>query len=116
MNCRIEFPAGDQQRFSPNLDYLARLIVALAPENVPGQIIITAKTAGVKIEFAGSGDWRGQDFESPLIPRWMFCDAAFQDLVAIRVRNFIDCIEAALPAQERHLDTSRWDLHAEWYR
>lgn len=100
MNCRIELPVGELRRISPNLDYLMTLLRVLAPDGLSGTVSVKVDVAGVSLEFAGSKERSGQILQGAKIPRWMFADSAFRELVARRAHEFIELLETVLPNPE----------------
>ena len=93
MNCRIDLPRGELTRYSPNLEHVVSLISDLAPRGIEGVITFRLSSGGVSLDFVGSGDWNGCVTSSSVIPRWMFCEVAFRELLDLRVETFMDALE-----------------------
>jgi hypothetical protein len=103
MNCRIDLPRGEVARFSPNLEHVVSLLSDLAPTGIEGVFSFRISSGGMALDFVGSGDWDGCVTSSAVIPRWMFCELAFRELLDTRVESFMDALEE-LPTGRRSQD------------
>lgn len=106
MNCRIELPSGDLRTFSPNIDFLLSLLKSSMPAGIAGTLAIQTGGSGALLEFAGAEALEGLTIESEIIPRWMFAETAFRELIHRRVLKFLVLLELTHPTTEAVLSES----------
>lgn len=106
MNSRIELSSGDLRDFSPNIDFLVSLLEASVPASIAGTLSIHTSRAGALLGFAGDEEWEGLSIESEIIPRWMFAEIAFRELINRRVRKFLVLLELTHPTKDAALSAS----------
>lgn len=113
MSCRIEFPAGEPRGLSPNFGYLIDLLRAQIPEDLSGTVSVSVSASGVGLEFTGARAWSGISVDAEIIPRWMFGEIAFRELISNRLRRFVDLLEQLQPCHPDEEDNDfRWS--GEW--
>ncbi len=97
MTFRIDLPPGELRDLSPNINYLATLLEVLLPDQLAGIVSIATTVSGAQLEFKGAGEWTGLTYDSDIVPRWMFAEVAFRELLNQRVQDFIEVLEQMQP-------------------
>lgn len=108
MNCRIELPEGEYRHLSPNFDYLLALLQASVPEELVGKVSVSVGVSGVGMEFVGARGWMGLNVDAEIIPRWMFAELAFRELIAKRAMLFVGLLEQLQPNRPEEPEGWNW--------
>lgn len=112
MSCRLELPEGEYRHLSPNFDYLLMLLQASMPEELAGTVQISVSVSGVGMEFIGARQWLGLRVDADIIPRWMFAELAFRELIAKRTMQFVELLGHLQP--NRREESTGWNWLEGW--
>ena len=112
MNCRINVPQGEYWHLSPNFDYLLTLLQVSIPGELAGTVSVSVSVSGVDIEFVGARAWTGLFVDAESIPRWMFAELAFRELLAKRVTQFVVLLEELQPNPPE--ESGGWNWREGW--